>query len=103
MRIDRNHGSQPLPQTESSTTASTIESSTDRSDTRRPLAGEDQPEPSGIHSQVKALVAQAVQLPEVRQERVYALRQTIQSGVYHSGPEEVAKAMFEHMIAGSAA
>ena len=103
MRIDRNHGSQPLPQTESSTSASTTESMTDRSATHRPLAGEDQAELSGVHSQVQSLVAQAVQLPEVRQERVYALRQTIQSGVYHSGPEQVAKAMFEHMIAGSAA
>lgn len=99
MRIDRNHGSQLLPQT-----ASTTESTTaGRSATNRPLTGEDQAELSGVHSQVLALVAQAVQLPEVRQERVYALRQTIQSGVYHSGPEQVAKAMFEHMIAGPAA
>jgi anti-sigma28 factor (negative regulator of flagellin synthesis) len=48
---------------------------------------------------VQALVARAAQLPEVRQERVHALRQTIESELYHPGSEQVAGAMFEHMIA----
>jgi flagellar biosynthesis anti-sigma factor FlgM len=56
-----------------------------------------------VHVQVQALVAQASQLPEVREARVQALRQAIQRGHYQSSPEEVAGAVLAHMIAGPAA
>ena len=63
----------------------------------------DQAQLSTVHAQVQALTAQAVQLPEVRQERVVALRQTVQNGSYRPSSEQVAQAVFVHMIAGSAA
>jgi negative regulator of flagellin synthesis FlgM len=39
------------------------------------------------------LVAQAMQLPEVRQDRVAALQQQIASGTYFIAPQDVADAM----------
>jgi flagellar biosynthesis anti-sigma factor FlgM len=101
MRIDLNPGPQPLPETDrgSAQNSRTAGSSTASSG----LAGEDQAELSGAHAQVQVLVAQASQLPEVREERVQALRQAVQSGHYQSSPEKVAGAMFAHMIAGPAA
>lgn len=52
-------------------------------------------------AQVEALATRAAQLPEVRLERVQTLRQAIAGGNYHRTPEEVATALFLHMIAGS--
>ena len=101
MRIDLNPTPQPLPETNRSSAQSSgaaVSPSVTNS-----LGGEDQAELSGAHVQVQALVAQASQLPEVREERVNALRQAIQAGHYQSSPEKVAGAMFEHMIAGIAA
>jgi flagellar biosynthesis anti-sigma factor FlgM len=71
-------------------------------------AGADRAEHSGVHVQAqalvtRALVAQASQLPEVREARVQELRQAIQRGRYQSSPEEVAGAVLAHMIAGPAA
>jgi flagellar biosynthesis anti-sigma factor FlgM len=51
---------------------------------------------------VEALAAQASQLPEVRQERVQALREAVQSGRYDVNPEQVAGALLAHMTAGPA-
>lgn len=100
MRIDLNHGLQQLSESNHSDAQSTVAAG---SSSASHVAGEDQAELSAAHAQVQALAAQASQLPEVRQERVQSLRQAIQSGQYHSSPEEVAGAMFEHMIAQSAA
>jgi len=101
MRIDLNQAQQPLPETNRNSAPSTgvaVNSSASNA-----LGGEDQAQLSGAHAQVLALVAQASQLPEVRQERVHALRQAIQSGQYQSNPEKVAGAVFAHMISGAAA
>lgn len=65
--------------------------------------GEDQAQLSGVHVQVQALAAQAAQLPEVRQERVNALRQVVSEGNYHPGADQVAQAIFDHMLAAPAA
>jgi len=65
--------------------------------------GEDQAQLSGAHVQVQALAAEAAHLPEIRQERVQALRQAIQSGQYQASPEKIAGALFAQMIAGPAA
>jgi flagellar biosynthesis anti-sigma factor FlgM len=100
MRIDLNHGPQASPETNRSNAQSTGPTN---SSARNPLDVEDQAQLSGAHVQVQALVAQASQLPEIRQERVHALRQAIQSGQYQSTPEELAGAMFAHMIDGPAA
>jgi flagellar biosynthesis anti-sigma factor FlgM len=100
MRIDLNPGPPTSPETSRSSAQNNGPAS---SSARSPLDLEDQTELSGAHSQVQALVAQASQLPEIRQERVHALRQAIQSGQYESTPEKVAGAMFAHMIDGPAA
>jgi flagellar biosynthesis anti-sigma factor FlgM len=101
MRIDVNLGAQQLPETNRNPQNPATAGST--SSGNAPGAGEDQAQLSGALVQVQALVAQASQLPEVRAERVSALRQAIQSGSYQSSPEKVAGAVFEHMLAGVAA
>jgi flagellar biosynthesis anti-sigma factor FlgM len=100
MRIDSNHGLQPLPENERSTTSQA--NAAGASALGNSAVGEDQAQLSGAHVQVAALTAQASQLPEVRQQRVQALRQAIQSGSYHASPQQVAAAVFAHLIAGSA-
>lgn len=85
------------------------ESNTPNSATRNNQApasnvlGEDQAQLSGVHVQVQALAAQAAQLPEVRQERVNALRQVVLEGNYHPSSDQVAQAIFDHMLAAPAA
>ena len=100
MRIDLNHGPQASPETNRSSAQNAVPTS---ASARNPLDVEDQAQLSGAHAQVQALVAQASQLPEIRQERVQALRAALQGGQYRSTPEKVAGAMFAHMIAGPAA
>ncbi len=69
----------------------------------RGLGGEDQTDLSGAHAQVQALVAEASQLPEVREERVQALRQAVERGGYSTSPEAVAGALVGHMLAARTA
>jgi flagellar biosynthesis anti-sigma factor FlgM len=99
MRIDLNHG--PLATTESNRNAQNNPASASSSSST--ALGEDQAQLSGVHVQVQALAAQASQLPEVREERVYALRQAIQGGQYQAAPEQVAGAVVAHMIGFNAA
>jgi flagellar biosynthesis anti-sigma factor FlgM len=100
MRIDLNHGSLPVPENIRGGTAT----QTPAENSAGNVFVADQAELSGAHAQVQALTAQASQLPEVREERVHALRQALQSGQYHPGPEKIAGALFAHMIfAGSPA
>ena len=100
MRIELNAGPQPAPESNRSSAQNTGAAG---SPTASHALGEDQAQLSGAHAQVQALAAQASQLPEVREERVQALRQAVQSGQYHASPEKVAGAVFAHMIAGPAA
>ena len=95
MRIDLTQGSQPAPET--SRTSARSGSATNNTSSSNGL-GEDQAQLSGAHTQVQALAAQAAQLPEVREERVHALRQAIEGGRYRPDPEKIAGAMFAHMI-----
>ncbi len=67
------------------------------------VLGEDQAQLSEVHAQVQALVAQAAQLPEVRQERVQALRQVVQGGNYNPAPQQIAGALLEDMLVRPAA
>ena len=100
MRIDLNLAPQPLP---GSSRRSTPGFGQPVSSSASARGGGDQTQLSGSHAQVQALVVQASQLPEIREERIHVLRQAIQSGQYHSSPEKVAGALFAHLIAGSAA
>lgn len=99
MRIDSQYVPQPFSEPEGRTGAQNATASTV---SRVPAAG-DQAQFSAAHVQVEALAAQAAQLPEVRQERVQALREVVRSGAYVSDPQKIAGAMVAQMISGSAA
>ena len=99
MRIDLNYGPQQI--SESNRTSAQTPAAVERSAAGGGL-GDDQAQLSGAHAQVQALAAQASQLPEVRQERVQALREAVQSGRYHVNPEKVAGALLAHMAGGPA-
>jgi flagellar biosynthesis anti-sigma factor FlgM len=101
MRINPNQGVEPLPETSRSSVQSQA-SPASNNYANNPL-GEDQAQLSGAHLQVQALAAQAAQLSEIRQEKVSALRQAILGGNYHPAVEQVADALFAHMLAGSTA
>jgi flagellar biosynthesis anti-sigma factor FlgM len=101
MRIDSNQGGQPAAASERQG-ASTQASTSSAASAGSGLNG-DQAQLSGAHALVQALAAQAAQLPEVRGEKVSALRQAVQSGNYHLSPESVAGAVFSHLLTARAA
>lgn len=94
MRIDPRFG--PQQAAENERTNSSPSGSAAANSTRLQI-GQDQALLSGAHLQVQALAAEASQLPEVREERVAALRQAIQSGLYDMHPEKIAGALMAHM------
>ncbi len=99
MRIDLNHG----PQVGEANSNPSQRAPATGNAAPNQAGGQDQAVLSAAGAQVQALVSQASQLPDVRQERVQSLRQAILSGSYHSSAEQVAGAVFEHMMAGAAA
>jgi flagellar biosynthesis anti-sigma factor FlgM len=99
MRIDSNQGPQPL--NESTSTGS--HSATGAGDSSSYAIGEDQALFTGTHTQIDALAAQTSQLPEIREERVLALRQAVESGKYSPSPGQVAGAVVDSMISAFAA
>jgi|HubBroStandDraft_5_1064220.scaffolds.fasta_scaffold130620_2 flagellar biosynthesis anti-sigma factor FlgM len=103
MRIDLYHEPQPSQESNRSSSRGTSVLDSPFASNGLDGSGEDQAELSGTLVQVLALMAQASQLPEVRQERISALRQAVQSGSYQTSPEQVAEAVLTHMIAGVAA
>lgn len=98
MRIDLTHTPQATPQSDRIRS-----SSAGGNATAKTQAAEDQAQLSGAHAQVEALAAEASQLPEVRQERVEALRLAVMGGQYQSDPQKVAGALVAHMIAPAGA
>jgi negative regulator of flagellin synthesis FlgM len=113
MRIEGNPAAQSLPESGRSANASTVtgdaRSSATTSTTSSATSsasgnlGEDQAEISGIHAQVRALAGQALQFPEIRQEKVNALRQVVLGGTYQPSSKQIADAVFAHMQALPAA
>jgi flagellar biosynthesis anti-sigma factor FlgM len=101
MRIDLNPGAQPLPESGRSTNQSPV--SADAHSSASGPVGEDQAQLSGVHVQVQALAAQISQLPELRQEKVSALRQMVLGSSYQPSSEQVAEALFAHMLVQPAA
>jgi flagellar biosynthesis anti-sigma factor FlgM len=101
MRIDSNHGMPPLSESGRTGEQNPASGGT-RSAASSPL-GEDQTQLSGIHVQAQALAAQVAQLPEVRQEKVNALRQVVLGGSYQPSSQQVAEAVFAHMVVKAAA
>jgi len=101
MRTDLNPAPELLLESSRSGAASNLSGS---SFVSHELDGEAEAYFSRAHNQeqVQALVVQASQLPEVRAERVHALRLAIQRGLYQSRPEDLAGAVLAHMVAGTA-
>ena len=98
MRIDLNYGPQSVPESERAQSQGAAASSSNRAS-----LGDDQAQISAAHVQAQALTAQALQLPEIRQQRVEVLRQVVLAGQYHPQPESVAGAMIAHMASGESA
>lgn len=96
MRIDSSHGAQALPESQAANSAAS--SKPGAAAGASSALGEDQAQLSGAHVQIQALVGQALQLPEIRQERVQALRQAVASGKYQPSPQEVAGALLSNAI-----
>ncbi len=103
MRIDLNPGAQPLPESSRSSSQSSATSASAASASAASPLGEDQAQLSGAHVQVQTLVAQALQLPEIRQEKVNALRQAVLGGSYQPSSTKVAAALFAHLVVDRAA
>ena len=60
--------------------------------------GNDSAELSMDHARVAALAAQVSNLPEIRQEKVNALSNALQSGEYNVSPEQTAAAMLSEFL-----
>jgi flagellar biosynthesis anti-sigma factor FlgM len=110
MRIDGSSGASGLPETERTGTQSSSSVGGQPSATEAQgggslggVLGEDQAELSGTHVQVQALTAQALQFPEIRQQKVNALRQVVEDGSYQPSSGQIADAMFTHMLQQPAA
>ncbi len=101
MRIDLNYG--PQAASESDRIRAQNPPAADSASAAKTGAAEDQAQLSGAHVQVEALAAQASQLPEVREQRVQALRLAVQSGQYQSDPQKIAGALVTHMMVAPAA
>jgi flagellar biosynthesis anti-sigma factor FlgM len=100
MRINPNQGTEALPETGSASAPSKANAAANASSSN--ALGDDQAQLSGTHTQVQALAAQALRLPEVRQEKVGALRQAILSGTYRPGSDDVADALVDHLLSTAA-
>ena len=96
MRVDSNQAVQSLPGS-GRTDGPSPASSDARSPASRPQ-GDDQVQFSGAQGQVQALAKQVLQFPEMRQEKVNALRQAVLDGDYQVGSKQVADAVFAHML-----
>jgi flagellar biosynthesis anti-sigma factor FlgM len=99
MRINNDYGSQPLSEgARSNTTKASAENNQTSSSAS---LGADQAQLSGAGAQVTALTAQVLQLPEVRQARVQALRQAVEAGTYAPDPRAVAGAVLDHLASAA--
>jgi flagellar biosynthesis anti-sigma factor FlgM len=101
MRINSSQEAQPLPESDRTSNQSPA-GNNNRASAGSPL-GEDQAQLSGGHGQVQALAAQVAQFPEIRQEKVNALRQVVLEGSYRRSPTQIAGALFDHMAVMPAA
>jgi len=108
MRIDVNQAAQLLPDSSRASAqnpagAGGVSSASVGNVLSQNQLGLDQAQLSGALARVQELAARAAQLPEVREERVQALRQAMQSGNYRPSPESLAGALVAHMAIERAA
>jgi len=93
MRINPYFGPQQTPET-----GRDKQSSQPNASPVRATPDSDQAQLSGAHIQVQALAAQVSQLPEVRQEKVSALREAVQSGHYRPNPANIAHGLMSELF-----
>jgi negative regulator of flagellin synthesis FlgM len=97
MKID---GSNPFPETQSATFRRTNTAPGTESNEVSGTAESDGASLS-TGSSVSALAAQLQQMPDVRQDRVAALKQAIQSGNYQVSDEQIADALHAQVFGSS--
>jgi|HubBroStandDraft_6_1064221.scaffolds.fasta_scaffold01254_14 hypothetical protein len=98
MRVELNPGRQLFPERGGPTGESPV--STDGYSSGS-CVDECQGQLAADYVQIRALAAQAARLPEVGQEKVSALRQTVSGTGYRPSSEQVAEALFAHMLVKS--
>jgi flagellar biosynthesis anti-sigma factor FlgM len=98
MRIDSNAGAQSLSESQSATSSASGKAGSPGFAAPASPLGEDQTQFSGVHVQLQAMVGQALQLPEVRAERVQTLREALASGQYQPSPQEIAGGLLSDFV-----
>jgi negative regulator of flagellin synthesis FlgM len=94
MKID---GSNPFPETQSTTfQRANVSGGTESNEVSETPDADGASLSTG--SSVSALAAQLQQMPDVRQERVAALRQAVQSGQYQVSDEQIADALHAQLL-----
>jgi len=93
MRIDFSSGSEPARET----SHPRLQGAGANASRSAQGVGDDETQLSGTHVQVQALAAQAMQIPEIRQQRVQALREAIHSARYQPAREQVAAGIMSEM------
>jgi flagellar biosynthesis anti-sigma factor FlgM len=94
MKID---GSNPFPDTQSTTFKRASVSGGNESNEVNETPDTDGASLSS-GSNVSALAAQVKQMPDIRQERVAALRQAVQSGQYQVSDKQIAEALHAQLL-----
>jgi flagellar biosynthesis anti-sigma factor FlgM len=100
MRVDSSQEVQSLP--ESGRSGSPGGAGGDARSSVSSTLGEDQAQFSGARGRVQALAKQVLQFPEIRQEKVDALRQVVLDGSYQISSKQLAGAVFAHMLVAPA-
>lgn len=95
MRVD---GPLPLPESTQTTGVTRSGSTGQSSSTVSVNSGADQAELSVDGQTLQALQASLAQLPEVRQERVEALRQAVGNGSYQVSDQQLGEAVGSELI-----
>lgn len=101
MRIDSNPSGQAI--SESNRSGSSPQPGGASNAAAGSMSAQDQTQLSGSHVLAQALATEASQGSEVREAKVSALRQAMQSGNYQASPVKVAEALFSHLLAARAA
>jgi flagellar biosynthesis anti-sigma factor FlgM len=97
MRID---AALPLPENQQPSKVASTGSSVPQNRSAPASSGQDQAQLSVDNGTIQNLKAQLGQVPEVRQDRVDALRQAISNGSYQVSDQQLADAIGSDQMAG---
>ena len=95
MRID---GALPVPENQQTQKVTNSGASASQGQSAPTLTGQDQAQLSVDSGTVQQLKAKLSQLPEVRQERVNALRQAVNGGTYQVSNQQLADAIGSELL-----